>query len=62
MCKISTWREGKVCQGEFQIVLFTPEALILNSKWRQLLLSDVYYQRLQALIVDEAHTIKKWYI
>jgi len=49
-----------VLEGKCQIVFFTPEMLILNQQWRNLLSTEVYYHRLRALVVDEAHTIKKW--
>ena len=47
--------------GKFQIVFFTPKALILNRRWRQLIGTDKYQKRVKGLIIDEAHTIKKWY-
>ena len=52
----------KVCTGAFQLVFFTPELLIENKKWRKVLMSDVYTTRLKAFVVDEAHTVSKWYV
>lgn len=46
--------------GEFQLLFFTPEALLLNRKWRRMICSDKYQCRLRGLVIDEAHTIKKW--
>ncbi len=46
--------------GRFQLVYFTPEMLLGNKKWRQLILSENYQNRIKGLAVDEAHTIKKW--
>ena len=40
-------------------MLFTPEMLILNRQWRQMLTTKTYNSTLRALVVDEAHTIKK---
>jgi len=49
-----------VQDGIYKVVFFTPEMLLLNKCWRQLLMSRVYSENLRAVIVDEAHTIKKW--
>ena len=43
-------------------MFFTPELLIENKKWRKVLMSDVYTTRLKAFVVDEAHTVSKWYV
>ena len=45
-------------KGVYKLVYFTPEMLLLNKHWRVMLTSKVYTQNLQALIVDEAHTVK----
>ena len=37
-----------------------PEALLTNETWRDMLLSAVYQENLMALVVDEAHCVKKW--
>ena len=50
----------RVRDGYFQLVFFTPEVVLLNYHWRQLLSTPVYAQKLRALVFDEAHTIKKW--
>ena len=44
----------------YQIVFFTLEMLLLNKQWRSLLKSEIYHKHLHGLIVDEAHTVKKW--
>ena len=50
----------RVLHGEYQVVLFTPEMLLEKKCWRRMLCSDIYSQRMQAFVVDEAHTVKKW--
>ena len=50
-----------VTNGMFQIVMFTPEMILLNKKWRNIFKSDTY-ANLQGLVIDEAHTIKKWWV
>lgn len=49
----------KVKMGDYQLVFFSPE-LLLTKCWREVLLGPVYSKRLRALVVDEAHTVKKW--
>ena len=50
-----------VCIGAYQLVFFTPELLIENKRWRKVLMNDVYATCLKALVVDEAHTVRKLY-
>ena len=50
----------RVRNGAYQLVLFTPEMLLDKKRWRRMLLDDVYSTRLRAVVVDEAHTVKKW--
>lgn len=52
-------KEG-VIRGEYQLVLFTPEMLLENKRWRKMLLGVQYSRRLRVFVVDEAHTVKKW--
>ena len=49
-----------VHKGMYRLVFFTPELLITNRRWRKVLSSDVYNDRLKAFVVDEAHCVKKW--
>ena len=39
--------------GNYQIIFFTPESLILNRPWRRMLSSQIYEEKLRALVVDE---------
>ena len=41
-------------------MFFTPEILLLTRRWRGLLSSPVYAEHLRVLVIDEAHTVKKW--
>ena len=43
--------------GEFQLVLFSPEALLSIRRWRELLQGHLYSS---AFVVDEVHCVKKW--
>ena len=51
--------EIRVCNGEVQLVLISPESLIEVPKYRNMLLSKAYQEKLVALVVDEAHCVKK---
>ncbi len=46
--------------GQYQVVYISPEALIRNPQWREMLLSRPYRDNLVAYVIDEAHCIKKW--
>ena len=50
----------KVLNGEVQLVYITPENLVHNCMYRNMLMSDKYREKLVALVVDEAHCIKLW--
>ena len=47
-------------QGKFQALFFSPEQLLQNTVWRDMLLSSVYEENLVGFVVDEAHCVKKW--
>ena len=51
-----------VLNGECQLVYISPESLLCNPKFRNMLLSDIYKKRLRALVVDEAHCVNLWYV
>ena len=52
----------RVLQEEYQLVLFTPEMLLNNRVWQKMLTTDVYSKRMRAFVIDEAHTVKNWYV
>ena len=52
--------KAKVRSGQYQLVLFSPEALLSVRRWREMLQSEMYSSRIVAFIVDEAHCVKKW--
>ena len=49
-----------VLSGDYQLVSFSPESLLSRRRWRELLRHEPYSTHLIALIVDEAHCVKKW--
>ena len=58
-------REGgevyiEVCEGKYQLIFMSPEALLTDIKWRDMLQSPTFTENLIALVIDEAHCVKKW--
>lgn len=45
----------RVLKGDVQLLYISPECLLLNKTYRNMLLSEAYQQRLVTLTVDEAH-------
>ncbi|MCG8623522.1 MAG: DEAD/DEAH box helicase [Proteobacteria bacterium] len=52
--------EQQLYEGSFQVVFFSPEALLCNDTWRELLQTSVYQKNVVAFVIDEAHLVKKW--
>ena len=50
-----------IFNGMYQLVLISPELLITNLHWREMLRSEIYQRQLVAFVVDEAHCVIKWY-
>ena len=47
-------------RGECQIVFGSPESFLCSDRWRKMLSSTVYEERLCLIAVDEAHCISHW--
>ena len=43
-----------------QLVFISPEALLRNKQWKQMLSTSPYRENLVALVVDEAHCVETW--
>ena len=52
----------KVVKGEVDIVFISPESIITNPIFRNMLLSKVYKDNMVGLVVDEAHCVKTWLV
>ncbi len=50
----------KILNGAVQLVFITPESILENPLYRNMLLSQPYRDELVALVVDEAHCVKLW--
>ena len=57
---ISLEEELAILQGEFSLVYISPERLLARGKWREMLRSDIYREKMVGFVVDEAHCVKKW--
>ena len=49
-----------IVEGHYQIVFTSPEILLADKNWNDVFGSPSLGDRLVALVVDEAHCVKKW--
>ena len=47
--------EKEIGEGHYHLVFLSPEALLTDSQWHDMLLSATYHERLVGLVIDEAH-------
>ncbi len=52
--------ETEIIRGQYSYVFASPESILQNEKWRNMLKSDVYQRNVFAVVTDEAHIIPKW--
>ena len=50
----------RVLNGKVQLIFITPENIVENPMFRNMLVSKIFKENLVALVVDEAHCIKMW--
>ncbi len=50
----------EIVEGKQQLIFMSPETLLTNSKWRDIIQSPLFQENLLALVVDEAHCVTKW--
>ena len=53
---------ASIQKGKAQLLFISPESMLSNPQWRDMLLLPVYQKNVVALIVDEAHCIVMWYV
>ena len=46
--------------GQYQMLFFSPEGILTDGTWRDMIQSPVYRENVVAFVVDEAHCVKKW--
>ena len=49
-----------VITGSAQLVYISPESLICNHIFRNMIMSPIYKEKLVAFVIDEAHCVKSW--
>ena len=50
----------EVHEGKYQVLFFSPERLLTDMGWRDMLQSAYYQENLVGFIIDEAHCVKMW--
>ena len=48
----------RVLKGQVQLLYISPEIILVNNHYRNMLLSPSYKDKLVALVVDEVHCVK----
>ena len=56
----SSEEKSEAANGNLQLVLFSPESLLIGRRWREVLQVEPYRSNVIAFVVDEAHCVKKW--
>ena len=56
----STENEDVIARGDIQLVFTSPETLLSDGTWRDMLRTPVCQDNLVALAVDEAHLVEMW--
>ena len=51
-----------VISGKVQLVYISPENILTNHRFRNMIRGTLYQENMKALVVDEAHCIKLWYV
>ena len=49
-----------VINGLVQLVYISPESLLRNRRFRNMLKSRIYQKMMVAFVIDEAHCVKFW--
>ena len=49
-----------ILSGEYEILFFSPENLLTDIEWRDVLQLPVFHERLVGFVVDEVHCVKEW--
>ena len=51
---------SRVMKGELQLLYISPENILNSRRYRSMLLSPRYAEKLVVLVIDEAHCIMTW--
>ena len=50
----------RVLKGMYQLVFLSPENIVNDTPYHNMLLTQTYQKRIVALAVDEAHIVQTW--
>lgn len=50
----------RVHSGQFSLLFISPELLLLNLAFREMLRTPTYMNNIVAFVIDEAHCVTKW--
>ena len=51
---------AKVINGDIQLVYITPKSLLNTKRYRQMLQTNFYQEKMVAFVIDEVHCVKTW--
>ena len=60
MCGENEREDLMLIKGKYRLIFVSPESIMTNLRWREVLRSNVYQQHLVVFAVDEAHCVPKW--
>ena len=61
-CQTNKAAIDRVLKGEIDIVFVSPESIVTNPLFRNMLLTKPYKEHIKGLVVDEARCVKTWYV
>ena len=50
----------RVAESSYHFVFISPEMLLTEQQWRDMIVSPVYKDSLVAFVIDDAHFVKTW--
>ena len=64
MCAVGETQQNKmevdlIRNGQYQILFISPELLLVNLTWRDMIRSYTYMHNLVAFVVDEVHCVSQ---
>jgi superfamily II DNA helicase RecQ len=55
-------KDDEIRSGRFTFLFASPELLLGNEEWRNMLRSSCYQEKRILIVIDEAHTVIEWYV
>ncbi|CAH1240939.1 Hypp6226 [Branchiostoma lanceolatum] len=52
--------EARIMEGKVQLMFANPETLVLDPKWRDLLMAERFQNNIIGIVVDEVHKTPSW--